>query len=181
MKRREATARRYARALFASAREAGVAEAAGQELDGARQSIFAHRELSDFLLRPWIRGEAKKPVIDAVAGRLRCSPLVRDFLALLATRGRVDHLADIVRVYRQLVDEAAGRARAGVRVAAALTEDERRALAERLGRVVGKQVLMEETLDPALLGGFVARIGSLVLDGSLAGQLARLRESLVRG
>lgn len=180
-RRREATAKRYARALFLLAREGGMEEAVGRELQAACETVFAHRELSDFLLRPWIKGEAKKSAIGAVAARIPCSGLVRNFLELLAVRGRADHLPDIARVYGELADEALGRARAQVRSAVAFTDGERQALAERLSRAVGKQVLVEEQVDSTLMGGFVAQIGSLVLDGSLDGQLARLRERLVRG
>ncbi len=181
MRRREATAKRYARALFLLARERGLEETAGEELGTACEIIFARQELVDFLLRPWIKGETKKSVITTVAEAARCSTLVTDFLGLLAARGRLDHLPEIVSVYRQFVDEMRGRARAQVRCAVPLTESEREALSARLGRVVGKQVLVEETADSTLLGGFVAQVGSLVLDGSLDGQLTRLRERLVRG
>ncbi|MBI4240903.1 MAG: ATP synthase F1 subunit delta [Candidatus Rokubacteria bacterium] len=181
MKRREATAKRYARALYLLARESGREEAAGRELQAACDTIFAHRELSDFLLRPWIKGEAKRAAIGAVAERIPCSALVKNFLGLLAARGRGDHLSEIARAHRDLVDEGLGRVRAQVRSAVPLTDADRRALAGRLGRAVGKQVVLEEAVDSALLGGFVAQIGSLVLDGSLHGQLARLRERLVRG
>jgi len=181
VRRREATAKRYARALFHLAREADAVEETGRELQSASEILFAHRELGDLLLRPWIKGEAKRSAIDAVAGRIRCSALVKNFLGLLAVRGRLDHLQEIIRAYAQLVDEALGRVRAQVRCAVPLTEGERQALSERLGRVVGRQVVVEEAVDSTLLGGFVAQIGSLVLDGSLDGKLARLRERLVRG
>jgi len=182
MRRREATAKRYARALFLLAREQGREEATGQELEAARESIFAHGELVEFLLRPWIKGETKKAVIATVAAEARCSPLVKDFLGLLAMQGRVDHLPEIVRVFRQVVDETHGRVRAEVRCAVSLTRGEREALSAGLGRAVGKQVFVEEeVVDSTVLGGFVAHIDSLVLDGSLNGQLARLRERLIRG
>ncbi|MBI4611767.1 MAG: ATP synthase F1 subunit delta [Candidatus Rokubacteria bacterium] len=181
MKRREATAKRYARALFFLAREARGEQPVAQELEAARDLVAAHQELSDFLLRPWIKGEAKKSVIAGVAEGAGWSALARDFLGLLAVRGRLDHLPEVVRVYRRLVDEAQGLARAEVRSAVALTEPQRRALAEGLGRVAGRRVLVEDVVDTTLLGGFVARIGSLEVDGSLNGQLARLREQLVRG
>jgi len=74
-----------------------------------------------------------------------------------------------------------GQVRAQVRSAVALGEAERRQLAARLARIAGKEVLVEARVDTSLLGGFVAQIGSLVVDGSLDGQLARLRERLVRG
>ena len=71
--------------------------------------------------------------------------------------------------------------RAAVRAAVAFTEEEKRQLAARLGQALGKQVIIQETVDPSLLGGFVAQVGSLILDGSLDGQLARVRERLARG
>ena len=110
------------------------------------------------------------------------STLARDFLALVAAQGRVDHLETITAAYRELDDEAAGRVRARVRTAVPLSEAERSALAGRLGRVVGgKQVVLEEVADRELLGGFVAEVGSLLVDGSLDGQLARLRHRLEHG
>ena len=181
MRRREATAKRYARALFLVARESGLEERAARELDTGRDILSAHGELRDFLLRPWVRGELKKSVIAAVTARADFSPLVTNFLGLLAVRGRLDHLPEIASVYRRFVDEAQGLARAEVTSAVALTESERQALSEGLGRAVGRRVLVEDRVDPMLLGGFVAQIGSLVVDGSLNGQLARLRERLVRG
>jgi F-type H+-transporting ATPase subunit delta len=69
-----------------------------------------------------------------------------------------------------------------VRTAVPLTESDRNALSARLSRALGgKQVVVEEVLDKSLLGGFVAEIGSLIVDGSLNGQLSRLRERLTQG
>jgi F-type H+-transporting ATPase subunit delta len=181
MRRREVIAKRYARALFLLAREAGGEARTGQELQAASEIIGSHRALRDFLLRPWIQGVTKKSVVAAIAERAQCSRLVTDFFGLLAIRGRIDHLAEIMAVYRHFLDEAQGQARAEVRSAVALTDEERQALARGLSRAVGRRVLVEVTVDPTLLGGFVAQIGSLVLDGSVEGQLARLRERLVRG
>jgi F-type H+-transporting ATPase subunit delta len=93
----------------------------------------------------------------------------------------MDHLPELVASYHALVDEQLGRVRAEVRTAVALSADEKRELAARLGRALGKQVIVEETVDTSLLGGFVAQVGSLILDGSLDGQLARMRERLARG
>jgi F-type H+-transporting ATPase subunit delta len=117
-----------------------------------------------------------------VATRLGLSPLVRDFLGLVARQGRADHLEAIAAAYRALMDEQLGRVRACVRTVVALTDVERSTLTERLGRMLGgKQVLLEERVDRELLGGFVAEIGTYIVDGSLDGQLARVRERLARG
>jgi F-type H+-transporting ATPase subunit delta len=93
----------------------------------------------------------------------------------------LDHLPEIVSAYRDLLDEDLGQARAAVRTAVPLTDGERKALSDRIERTLGKRVLIEERVDPGLLGGFVAQVGSFILDGSLDGQLARMRERLARG
>lgn len=181
MRRQEATAKRYAKALFLVARESGRLEAVGDELSGFGEVIAADRRLGEVLTRPWLKGSTKKSVAIAVADRLGCGKLVKDFLGLLALRGRMDHLAGVVRAYRNFLDDERGRVRARVRSAVALSDHEQGKLAAGLARVAGKEVIVEESVDSTLLGGFVAQIGSLVLDGSLNGQLARMRERLVRG
>ena len=101
---------------------------------------------------------------------------------LVAVQGRADHLGAIAETYRTLLDTERGRVRARVRTAVPLTEADRAALGARLGRALGgKQVVIDEVVDRNLLGGFVAEIGSLNVDGSLDGQLARLRQRLARG
>ncbi|HEX5129565.1 MAG TPA: F0F1 ATP synthase subunit delta, partial [Usitatibacter sp.] len=68
-----------------------------------------------------------------------------------------------------------------VRSAVALTDQEKQELSAQLERALGKRILLEERMDSTLLGGFVAQVGSLILDGSLDGQLARLRQRLAGG
>jgi F-type H+-transporting ATPase subunit delta len=175
-------AQSYAKALFELARERTQTEAVGRELGTVAATVAATPALADALGRPWVTAAAKRAVAQDVAGRLAVSPLTRDFFALVAAQGRIAELGAIADAYRTLEDAAAGRARARVRTRVALTEDERRALAARLGPIAGgRQVVLEEAVDEAMLGGFVAEIGSQIVDGSLEGQLARLRERLARG
>jgi F-type H+-transporting ATPase subunit delta len=175
-------ARPYARALHDLARERGQTEAVSRELDSVMEAVTAAPELGEFFGRPWVSASAKRNVAVDVALRLGVSQLTRDFLGLVARQGRAGGLAAIVAAYRELVDESLGRVRAKVRTAVRLTDDERRQLAERLGRATGgKHVMVEEIVDPDLLGGFVAEVGSYIVDGSLDGQLARMRERLARG
>lgn len=182
MRAGHAAAKPYARALHDLARDRGQVDAVGDELARVADVIAGDPEVRDFFSRPWIPATAKRAVAVELAGRLGLSPLVRDFLALVARQGRGDHLEAIAAVYRDLVDEDLGRVRARVRTAVALTAGEREALQGRLGQVMGgKQVLLDEVVDPHLLGGFVAEIDSYIVDGSLDGQLARLRARLARG
>jgi len=174
--------RSYAKALFELARERNQVDAISRDL-GIILDLFAREtQLRAFFARPWIAASAKRAAAAEVAARLEVAPLARDFLALVAAQGRVDHLEMIAAAYRELQDEAAGRVRARVRTAVPLSEAERSALASRLGRALGgKHVMLEEVADRELLGGFVAEVGSLLVDGSLDGQLARLRHRLVHG
>lgn len=181
MKRDAAVARRYARALHALASQAGRAEAVTDELAAFDELLSAEPVLREALLRPWVKAATKRGIVLEVAGRLGVSPLTRNFLALVAQRRRLDLLGEILAAYRTSVDVAAGRSRARVRSAAPLAEAERVALREHLGRRLGGTVLLDTEVDPNLLGGFVAEVGSRVLDMSVAGQLGVLRERIIKG
>ena len=181
MKRDAAVARRYARALHALASQAGRAEAVTDELAAFDELLSAEPVLREALLRPWVKAATKRGIVLEVAGRLGVSPLTRNFLALVAQRRRLDLLGEILAAYRTRVDEAAGRSRARVRSAAPLADAEQAALREHLGRRLGGTVLLDTEVDPNLLGGFVAEVGSRVLDMSVAGQLGALRERIIKG
>ena len=181
MKSRHGTAQRYAKALFSIAHEAGNAEAVGRELEQFAAALDGSPQLAAMLQRPWIKPEDRAAVATEVAKRAGASEYVQKAVGLMASRGRLDHLPELIAAYRVKVDEMLGRVRAEVRTAVAFTADEKTQLAARLGRALDKQVLVAESVDPSLLGGFVAQVGSLILDGSLDGQLARMRERLARG
>ena len=177
-----AVAKSYAKALFELARERDQTDAIGRELETLAGVALGEPELQEVMSRPWVTATAKRGVARDVATRLEVSALTRDFFALVAAQGRAAHIGAIAGAYRDMVDAAAGRVRARVRTRVALTDGERQALATRLGRIAGgRQVLLEEAVDAQMLGGFVAELGSQIVDGSLDGQLARLKERLARG
>lgn len=192
-------ARPYAKALFELARERQRLDDVGRELDALAAEV-AGGELNAFLGRPWVAPAAKRGVAAQVAEQLGVSKLTRDFLALVAAQGRANVLPEMAAAYHAMVDAERGIVRARVRTAVALTDAERQTLAGRLARALERrnatgssaaagagghgrvsQVVIEEVVDPTLMGGFVAEIGGLILDGSLDGQLARLRQRLARG
>lgn len=181
MRAHERTARRYARALHDLAREAGATEAVGKELGQVVAVYAADAGTRDVLTRPWIKPGDRRGVAAAIAQKVGARKLVQDFLGLVAERGRADHLPEIVAAYGTLVDDELGRTRAPVRTAVALTDAEKRQLSGKLERALGKRIILEEQVDATLLGGFIAQVGSLILDGSLDGQLARMRQRLARG
>ena len=177
----EATAKSYARALFELARERDQIDPIGTELASAVELLDVQPTLRDFLSRPWVSGAAKRGAASEIATRLGVSPLVKDFIALVAVRNRADHLAAIHAAYGALVDEHLRRVRVKLRTSIRLTEAERENLARRLSQLLeGRALVIDEAVDPTLLGGFVAEIGSTILDGSLDTQLVRMRDQLAR-
>ena len=174
MKQRRAAAP-YARTLFGLAKERNQTELVGRELgDGGGRDRF--------LARPWIPAIAKRTVATEVAQRSGLSTLTSDFLTLVAGRGRTDHLEAIAKKYWKLLDEDLGRVRAHIRTAVPLTDEERGLLSAKLGQALGgRQVVLTEVVDRAMLGGFIVESGSAVVDGSLEGQLERMRRRLASG
>jgi F-type H+-transporting ATPase subunit delta len=174
-------ARSYGKALFELARERNQVDVIARELDAVAAQFAGEPELHAFFARPWVTSAAKRNVATEIATRLQVSKLAQDFLALVAAQGRVDHLEAIVAAYRELHDEAEGRVRARVRTAVPLSDADRSALTGRLSRALGgKHVVLEEVADRELLGGFVAEVGSLLVDASLDGQLARMHRRLAQ-
>jgi F-type H+-transporting ATPase subunit delta len=181
MRARQSTARRYAKALYMAARESAATEPVGREIEGFAGLFASEPAVREVLGRPWIKAGDRRAAAQAIAERGGCGTTVQNFVGLLAERRRLHHLEEVVHAYRMLVDDEQGRARAQVRTAVPLTDAEKQQLATRLGQALGKRIILEERVDSTLLGGFVAQVGSLILDGSLDGQLERLRERLARG
>ena len=181
MKASSGVARSYGKALFELARERNQVAVIARELDTLAAEFASAPELHAFFARPWVSTAAKRGVASELASRLQVSKLTQDFLALVAAHGRADHLEAIVEAFRELQDEAENRVRARVRSAVPLSDAERAALTGKLSRALGgKTVVLEEATDRELLGGFVAEVGSLLVDGSLDGQLARMHHRLAQ-
>jgi F-type H+-transporting ATPase subunit delta len=165
-------ARRYARALFDLGVSRGNFEALGRELDNLAQLYAESRELRQTLENPIFKGSQKRKIMESILPQVAQEAVVRNFALLLVDRGRIDVLPMIARAYQEMTDKQLGRVRATVTSAKpldAVTESE---IQRALERRTGKKVLMKSDVDPTLIGGVVARVGDLVLDGSLRTRLA---------
>jgi len=136
-------------------------------------------DLQRVLLSPAIPNSRKRAVMQQLAPELGLNPKIRNFIYVLIDRRRIGQIAEIQEAFQSIVDERMGLVRADVASARDLTEEQRRAVQAELGRLTGKQIRMEYSVDPALIGGLVARVGSTVYDGSVRGQLEALRQRLV--
>jgi F-type H+-transporting ATPase subunit delta len=173
-----ASAARYAGALFdVSIRESNP-EQAEKELTEFADLLRNHPDLQRVLLNPAVPAANKRAVTEQLVSRQQPSSPVRKLLLLLAERDRFELMPDLLDVYRERLREHLKVIQAEVTTAAPLQQDEAARLEQRLAATTGRKVTMTTKVDPAILGGVVARIGSTVYDGSVATQLAALRQRL---
>lgn len=176
--RGSAAAQRYAKALFALARDEGRIEPVGEEFTSLVEAMKAVPPLRDVLVRPLYPVAERRAALRAVGERIGLSPLVQHFLSFVIDQRRTRDIEAILDEYRQLAEAAAGHVRGKVASAAPLDDGQLERLRAALARRTGRIVDLEVHVDPQLLGGVVARVGDLVFDGSLRTQLAQLRASL---
>jgi F-type H+-transporting ATPase subunit delta len=171
-------ARRYAKALFSLAVEKGRIEAWSDSLLALGQAVDASPELRDVLENPAYPRESRAAVVAQLAATLKLDAEPAALLQLLGERNRLAGLSTIVAAFRELGDVELGRVRATVTSAIPLDDAAITAIAEKLSAATQKKVLVERAVDPAILGGVVAQVGSVVYDGSLRTQLEDLRATL---
>jgi F-type H+-transporting ATPase subunit delta len=127
---------------------------------------------------PSIAAEQKRAVLDAIVKRAGISQMVRNFVAVLIDKRRMKFLDEIVAQFAQELSQRLGFAEAEITTARELKADERKELEQDLARVTGKKIKARYDQDKGILGGAVARVGSTVFDGSVRGQLERIRQQL---
>lgn len=173
-------ATRYARALLdlSSAQSAEVRAQVQANLEAFRDTYADSAELRQALASPAVALAQRQGVITTLSERLGLHDLVRRFLLVVNDHGRLPLLREIVAAYEELVDEQAGRVTADVSVATEPSVEQRAALQDRLAQITGRQVRARFSVDPALLGGFRAEIGSTVYDASVRGQLDAIRHRI---
>jgi F-type H+-transporting ATPase subunit delta len=183
-------ARRYAKALFSLADEKGQVEQWAKGLEVLRH-LLTWPELREAVSNPSLEKEQRRAIAKglAVAVELASPKLlaaavlgleedVRNCLHLLADRNRLAYLPAILDDYRALADRRLGRVRARVTSAVPLGDGESRRIAEKLALAANAEVIVETAVDPAILGGVVAQVGSIVYDGSVRAQLEELRRAM---
>ena len=174
-------ARRYARAVFGLGRDAAARAQLLVELDTLALEISANPELSSVLFTPiHPRGE-RKAVMHEIAQRLGISKEVRAVGEILVDQNRARLLLAIRDELRALVDSEAGRIEARVASARPLEPAAQEQLRQAISRRVNADVMLVVEVDPTLIGGVVARIGDLLLDGSIRTQLENLGANLRKG
>ncbi|MCD6200166.1 MAG: F0F1 ATP synthase subunit delta [Deltaproteobacteria bacterium] len=174
-------AKRYAKALFAVAKEEGKLEAYSEALKDIDAFLEGSPDVEAALVSPVFPADIKQTVLEEIIKASGVEDALAIFLRLLVERGRIQYLRMIVSCFQEFMDEETGVVRAVVRSAVPLPKDLRDKFSDVLAKVTGKQVTLQIEEDPAIIGGVVAHIGDMVLDGSIRSQLHSIRESIGRG
>jgi F-type H+-transporting ATPase subunit delta len=174
-----AIASRYARALVDVILEHHVdGDAARQQLRAFADAIHESLELRRVWESPAITPEKKRAVLDAIAAKIGAVKPVRNFMAVIIDHRRIGMLDDIVRVFERELDARLGFAVVEVSSARPLSAEEQREVESRVERMTGKKIRASYVSNPELLGGVVVRVGDTIYDGSVRGQLEKMRQEL---
>ena len=172
-------ATRYARALFDVAQKEGDIHQVGRDIAAFVALVTAHEGLARTFVNPAIPAARKRGIVEQLVARAGAiSPIVAKLLLLLAERDRLVLLADIAIAYETRLMDHAKVVRAQVTTAVPIGDDRIAALKQGLAQATGRQVQLETRVDPTIIGGAVARIGSTVYDGSVTTQLQKVKERL---
>jgi F-type H+-transporting ATPase subunit delta len=172
--------RRYAKALFQLAVEAGQEEEIGEEI-GRYAAAYVGTQLGRVIQNRAVAARGRKAVTLEVARALGLSPLTTRFMSLLFDRDRMNLLPSVAARYRGLLDEAKGRVEARVVGASPLDPGMLDSLREALKKLSRKEVLVREETDPGLIGGVLIELEGKIYDGSVRTQLARMKARIERG
>jgi F-type H+-transporting ATPase subunit delta len=173
--------KRYARALLDIGVEEKTYEAFGTELRDIYAVSLSNPELVHALSNPMFKLEERKTLATEVLNKLGASDMVKRFVAVLIDNAKITDLDDICNAYFALEDDLKGRVRVSVQTSGEPVEGFISALKERLGAQTGKEIIVSQGENPDLLGGFVVRIGNVLLDASLKVQLEHIKEKIVEG
>lgn len=168
--------RTYARSLFEAAREQNRLERVHEELTDFAAMVEQVPELQSLLENPELDRRDKASLLEQLLGDV--DELLRNFLQILAEKGRSGEVVEISREFEALVAQAQGILDVDVTTAVELSEQEFNDLVERIGKASGRRVRASRSVDPDLVGGLVLQVGSRRLDASIRGRLDRLRQQL---
>jgi F-type H+-transporting ATPase subunit delta len=174
-----ASAGRYAKALIDVAIKESNPDHVEKDLAGFAGLFDSNPELRTALTHPAVPVQAKRAVLEQLIARAKPAPPVAKILLLLADRDRLELLPDLMTSYSERLLEHKQIVRAEVVTAVPLAEERARQLQQKLAGVTGRTVNVTARVDPDIVGGLVAKIGSTVYDASVATQLSKLRQRLV--
>ena len=175
---RASLAGRYASALFDLARDQRQIESVGNSLDALGQALLDSKDFAELVSSPLVSRDEAGKAFAAIAPQLKLDPITTNFLGVLARNGRKNELRAVIRAFRRLASEHRGETAAEVVTARPLNDDQVAALKTQLRARAGRDVAIEATVDPDILGGIVVKLGSQQIDASIRTKLNRLAQAM---
>jgi F-type H+-transporting ATPase subunit delta len=171
-------AKRYAKALFAVSQEEGTSETYRKKLNALGRFLGDYPEAMDALTNLLYPMELREKVMTQLINELQADQFLANFLNLVLQKKRADILPEIATEFQDLVDAAQNVSRGKIVTATEISGDLQEKVQKTLENITGKKVILASEIDPAIIGGIVAKVGDLVMDGSIKTQLAGLNESI---
>ena len=172
---RKGSPQRYADAIFGIAQDANDIAGWTAKLE-TLVSVLQNGEFLDFLESPKVKENDKMTAIQEVLSQE--DPLLRNLMSLLTYRNDLRIASAVLEQYRVSADEALGQETAEVTTAVELRDNEKEKLSQALSSLIGKSVNLNLKVDPEILGGFRARVGDRLIDGTLKSRFERLRQEI---
>ncbi len=171
-------AKRYAKAIFAVGQEQDRHEVYNETLQGLAELYTTMPEIVDALTNPLYPLDIKEKVMAGISKSMGVDEVMGNFLNLLVQKKRAEILPEIAEYYKTMLDEVKNISHGNVISAVELSEDLKANVQTVLEKLTGKKVELTTQVDPSIIGGIIAKVGDLVLDGSIKTQLAGLKDSI---
>jgi len=171
-------ARRYARAIFSVGQEQEKFEEYNDVLAGVAELYVSIPEVVDALTNPLYPLDVRERVMTGMIDSMEVDSVMGNFLSLLVEKKRAEILPEIAEEYKIMVDEEKNISHGSVISAVELSEELQHNVQTTLEKLTGKKVELTTRVDPSIIGGIIAKVGDLVLDGSIKTQLAGLKDSI---
>ena len=171
-------AQRYATAVFDLAREAGAIGTLEGDIDALSAALTESADFAAMVRSPLYSRQDQQDAITALAGQMGLSPLTVNTLALMAAKRRLFVLPQLIKALRDLIANEKGEVTAEITAAAPLTDAQAARLADTLKAKIGRDVKINTTVDESLIGGLVVKVGSRMIDTSVAAKLANLQQAM---
>ena len=175
---RASLAGRYASALFDLARDQRQIESVGKSLDALSQALLDSKDFAELIASPLVSRDEAAKSFAALAPQLNLDPITANFLGVLARNGRKSELRNVIRAFRRLASEHRGEATAEVITARPLNDGQLAQLRQQLRGRAGRDVNIDTSVDPNILGGIVVKLGSQQIDASIRTKLNRLAQAM---
>ena len=171
-------ARRYAKALFSVGKEQNSYDEYNQVLQGVAGLYAANPEVADALTNPLYPMDIREKVMAGMIKSMGVDTIMGNFLNLLVQKKRAQILPEIAEEFQAMVDDEKNICHGNVISAIELSAALQANVQATLEKLTGKKVKLTTSVDPSIIGGIIAKVGDLVLDGSIKTQLAGLKDSI---